>query len=196
LYRTQAEPNPEPDLHTSHTSLVEKQCRARRTQFLNQRKGNLVQVSLSQEDERREEWIRRLRRAPISEDFEDFGSLSILDPSTRIKGHEGTKLESLAISKACPDLRSTDEEAFLAEDDRLVIIRRHEGTHTGEFMGIPPTGKRFSVRSISIYRVVDGKKVEDKGMFDWFSFGRQLGIIPPLTSVGRDDTSETKSGRG
>lgn len=126
--------------------------------------------------------IRRLRHAPISEDFEDFGSLSILDPTLRVIGPAGKKLESEVIGKACPDLRSADVETFLAEDDRVVIARRLEGTHTGEFMGIPPTCKKFSVRSISIYRIVDGKKVEDRGMIDFYSLARQLGWIPSLSS--------------
>jgi len=52
-------------------------------------------------------------------------------------------------------------------------------------MGIPPTGKKFSISSISIYRATNGKIVEDKGMVDWFSLFKQLGLIPPLTSLGQ-----------
>jgi len=139
---------------------------------------------LSQEEQSKER-IRGLLDLPLSEDFEDYGSFSILDASVHVHGPEGVKAESMAIQKACPDFRATDEETFLAEGDRVVIIHRLEGTHTGEFMGIPPTGKKFSVRSISIYRAANGKIVEDKGMVDWFSLFKQLGLIPPLTPLAQ-----------
>ena len=146
--------------------------------------GNLLEIFLSQEEQSKER-IRRLLDLPLSEDFDDYGSLSILDASIRVHGPEGVRAESMAIQKACPDFHSTDEETFLADGDRVVIIHKLEGTHTGEFMGIPPTGKKFSIRSISIYRATNGKIVEDKGMVDWFSLFKQLGLIPPLTSLGQ-----------
>jgi len=51
------------------------------------------------------------------------------------------------------------------------------GTHTGEYRGLAPTGKKFKMTAVQIYRIVDGKMVESWGGFDNLDFLRQLGVI-------------------
>jgi predicted ester cyclase len=52
------------------------------------------------------------------------------------------------------------------------------GTHQGEFNGIPPTGKSFSVEMIDRVRTRDGKAVEHWGVSDTMGMMTQLGVIP------------------
>jgi predicted ester cyclase len=52
------------------------------------------------------------------------------------------------------------------------------GTHQGEFMGMPPTGKRFEVEGFDMVRVRDGQFTEHWGLFDTMTMMQQLGAIP------------------
>ena len=52
------------------------------------------------------------------------------------------------------------------------------GTHQGEFRGIPPTGKKVTVSGMSIWKIVDGKNVEEWEILDTMSMMQQLGVIP------------------
>ena len=58
--------------------------------------------------------------------------------------------------------------------DELII-----GTHTGEFMGIAPTGKNVCVRFAFFDRFIDGIVVSEELMFDFFSLYIQLGVLSP-----------------
>jgi steroid delta-isomerase-like uncharacterized protein len=76
---------------------------------------------------------------------------------------------------AFSDLRVNVED-FIAEGDKVVCRFMASGTHRGEFMGFPPTGKQFKIMEIRIYRIADGKIVECWGIFDQMGMMRQLGI--------------------
>src|SRR5438046_471881 len=51
-------------------------------------------------------------------------------------------------------------EDAVAEDDRVVVRWTGRGTHSGEFMGIPPTGKSFTIAGIDVIRFEDGRMAE------------------------------------
>ena len=57
------------------------------------------------------------------------------------------------------------------------------GTHKNEFQGIPATGKKVTVSGMSIWKVVDGKNVEEWEIFDTMSLMQQLGVIPTPESA-------------
>jgi predicted ester cyclase len=78
---------------------------------------------------------------------------------------------------AFPDFQATLEN-LIAEDDRVVVHMLWTGTHQGEFMGIPPTGRRMSINVIDILRVADGKFVEHWGVSDMMGLMQQLGVSP------------------
>ena len=79
---------------------------------------------------------------------------------------------------ASPDTRVTIED-LIAEGDKVVCRFTASGTHQGEFMGIPPTGKQFTIMEIRIYRITGWKIVECWGLFDEMGMMRQLGLVPP-----------------
>jgi steroid delta-isomerase-like uncharacterized protein len=64
-----------------------------------------------------------------------------------------------AFRAAFPDFHTTIEDV-LAEGDRVAVRGTDRGTHLGEFMGRPATGRQFAMTWIGIYRIRDGKAVE------------------------------------
>jgi predicted SnoaL-like aldol condensation-catalyzing enzyme len=63
--------------------------------------------------------------------------------------------------QAVPDLYICAKAVFTTGDGRYTIGRyTYEGTHLGSFLGRPATGKPFSMRSIDIWRIEDGRFVE------------------------------------
>lgn len=77
-----------------------------------------------------------------------------------------------------PDLQMRAEDV-VASGDKVVLRGVVTGTHTGEFMGIPPTGKRVEVPLIDIIRFGDdGLACEHWGVFDRLAMMQQLGLVP------------------
>ena len=94
-------------------------------------------------------------------------------------GAEGFKQFIMALRAAFPDFHYTIEDQ-LAEGDKHVGRITAHGTHQGEFMGIPPTGKTVSWGEIHIGRMVNGKLVEHWANQDQLGMLQQLGVIPTL----------------
>lgn len=82
-----------------------------------------------------------------------------------------------AVFEAFPGFSVTQEEV-LSDGDKVTYINIYSGTHTGDFMGIPATGKAFSIRSIGVARVSVGKIVEEWENMDEMGLMQQLGVIP------------------
>ena len=93
------------------------------------------------------------------------------------QGIEGTKAYFGMFMSAFPDTQMTVEDQ-IAEGDKVVTRWTARGTHTGELMGIPPTGKQVTVTGINVDRVAGGKIVEEWGEFDMMSMMQQLGVVP------------------
>jgi predicted ester cyclase len=66
----------------------------------------------------------------------------------------------------------------MAEGDKVATRKTLQGTHQGEFMGIPPTGQQVSMGLIDIVRIADGRVVEHWSMGDNLGMMQQLGVIP------------------
>jgi predicted ester cyclase len=79
--------------------------------------------------------------------------------------------------RAYPDAHITVEEQ-LAEGDRVVTRWTGHGTQTGEFMEMPPSGKKVAVLGVQIDRFSGGKIVESWVLFDQLGMLQQLGAVP------------------
>jgi steroid delta-isomerase-like uncharacterized protein len=90
---------------------------------------------------------------------------------------EGIKAVVGMFRGAMPDLRVIIED-MIAEGDKVVVRYTIEGTHEGELFGVPPTGQRLSIKSISVERVSDGKIREHWRITDSLDMMQQLGVIP------------------
>ena len=66
----------------------------------------------------------------------------------------------------------------VAEGDRVVVRWTQSGTQSGNFMGIPGTGRTFSIAGIDIHRIREGRMAEHWHVVDLFSLLQQLGAIP------------------
>jgi steroid delta-isomerase-like uncharacterized protein len=82
-----------------------------------------------------------------------------------------------ATRQAFPDVRFEMHD-MVAEGDTVVYRWTGEGTQRGEFMGIPPSGRRFSTQGVVFSRVRDGKIVEQRRIVDVYTMMQQLGAIP------------------
>ena len=78
---------------------------------------------------------------------------------------------------AFPDLNITVNQ-WVAEGNLVVGAMTTSGTQTGEFMGMPPSGKKFSMSEMHMVRVANGKIVEHWGVGDHMSMMQQLGFVP------------------
>ncbi len=100
-------------------------------------------------------------------------------------GREGAKQFFAMMRSAFPDLHLTIED-MIAEGDKVVMRSTWSGTHQGEFMGIPATGRRVTVSAIDISRVADGRIVEHWEQSDALGLMQQLGVVsPPEQTSGR-----------
>ena len=70
-------------------------------------------------------------------------------------------------------------EDVIAEDDRVAVRWMNSGTHVDTFLGVPATGRSFSIAGIDIYRLEHGKLAEHWHVVDMYAHMIQLGLLPP-----------------
>jgi len=90
---------------------------------------------------------------------------------------EGVKSVFSLYHSAFSDIHAAIDD-MIAEDDKVVVFMTVHATHTGEFAGIPPTGKRLAVQVLDIFRVAGDQVREHWGLTDRLSMLQQLGVIP------------------
>jgi len=98
-------------------------------------------------------------------------------------GREAPKTLFTMLRSAFPDLKATIEH-LIAEGDEVVLHMTWTGTQKGDFMGIPPTGKRISINVIDILGIAEGKFVEHWGVMDSMAMMQQLGVVPAPDQAG------------
>jgi len=69
-------------------------------------------------------------------------------------------------------------EQVIANDTQVAVRFVLRGKHTGNFFGIPPTGKSVTVCAHVLMRINEGKVSELWGIFDEAGLLRQLGVLP------------------
>ena len=92
-------------------------------------------------------------------------------------GPEGARLWFQGAFAAFPDSRLEIKD-MIAEGDSVATRFEFTGTHQAEFMGIPATGKEFSITGIAVAHIADGKLVEWWENADIMGLMQQLGVIP------------------
>jgi steroid delta-isomerase-like uncharacterized protein len=98
-------------------------------------------------------------------------------------GPEGVKQAWSMFRAAFPDLQVTIED-MIAEGDKVAVRGVVRGTHQGELMGIPPTGKQVTATLIDVNRIESGKLVERWAEQDNLGMMQQLGVIPAPEQAG------------
>jgi predicted ester cyclase len=94
-------------------------------------------------------------------------------------GIEGYKNFLSHLYAGFPDDTVTIDE-IVAEGNMVVYRGTETGTHKGEFLRIPATGKKATWTEIQFFKIQEGKVIEHWVDVDLFSWFQQLGVIPPM----------------
>ncbi|OVE79433.1 hypothetical protein BVY01_02615 [bacterium I07] len=111
--------------------------------------------------------------------IDEIAAENIIIHGYAVQGREGYKQFVKLVFEAFPDIHFTLEDQF-AKGEKEVHRWTFTGTHQGEWMGIPATGKKVTVTGMDISRFVNNKIVEDWGFHDALGVFQQLGAYPPM----------------
>jgi len=90
---------------------------------------------------------------------------------------EGVKQLFTMFREAFPDFHAVIHDQ-IAEGDEVVTRKTFFGTHQGEFLGIPATGKEVSIDLIEILRIADDGKIQEHwNVVDQLGLMQQLGVV-------------------
>jgi steroid delta-isomerase-like uncharacterized protein len=103
----------------------------------------------------------------------DANLADVVGPEAEIEFLQG-------VHAAFPDLHFTVQQV-VAEDGIVVARLKARGTHQGDFLGVPSTGRDVNVSTVETFRVADGKLVEQWVIMDALGLLQQLGAIPAAT---------------
>ncbi|TDE47897.1 ester cyclase [Nonomuraea mesophila] len=143
--------------------------------------------------ERNKETLRRFHDAVSTGDEEIISRTidEVVQPDVQIRtplpiettGTSALKEVFTVLRRAFPDLHIEIEDV-IAEGDRVVTRNTVTGTHRGEYMGVPPTGRTITYKEILIARFTDGRVAETWAVVDVMSQLRQLGVLPGPNAGG------------
>jgi steroid delta-isomerase-like uncharacterized protein len=93
-----------------------------------------------------------------------------------IVGLEANKAFNASLFQGFPDIHHEIKDT-IAEGDRVVYRTTIQGTHTGEFLGIPPTGKLVKINDFTLLRISEGKIMEWWYECNLLALMQQLGLM-------------------
>jgi steroid delta-isomerase-like uncharacterized protein len=114
----------------------------------------------------------RVAEEILAADFVDHCPFGPFPPD-----REGVKQLFAALRVAFPDLRAEINDQF-SQGDKVVTRKTFHGANDGEFMGMPPTGKKVSLDVIDILRLRDGQFTDHWNVVDALGLMQQLGAVP------------------
>jgi steroid delta-isomerase-like uncharacterized protein len=127
--------------------------------------------------ERQQNFVQVLQAEGDLSRVEEFVSPDCVDhslPPGLPGGVEGTRAVLGAIRQGFPD-HDAEVVHMVAEGDLVATYKTFTGTNTGEFFGMPPTGKRATIRVMDFVRYRDGLIVEHWNVVDLAGLQAQLG---------------------
>jgi steroid delta-isomerase-like uncharacterized protein len=69
-------------------------------------------------------------------------------------------------------------ELLIAEGDKVAVLWTTRGTQVGEFLGLPPSGKSYTIQGVDIHQFRDGRMAEHWDVVDMYGFLSQVGALP------------------
>lgn len=94
----------------------------------------------------------------------------------RVEGREGIERSYQALFDAFPDWRMLHHEP-LVDGDRAAVPFTVTATHTGEFMGLPGSGRRFEIQGIMLCRLENGLIAEERRVYDFTGLLIKIGVL-------------------
>ena len=122
---------------------------------------------------------RKMMEAVNKQDLKLLDDLLVpeyVNQQIKVQSREDLKQKLKRQYRGFPDIYRTMED-IIADEDTVWIRVKITGTHTGEYRGIAPTGKKIVMDAVPHYRIVDGKIVEGWSVFNPLDYFKQLGII-------------------
>jgi len=116
------------------------------------------------------------------------GHLDVLDTIVRIdyvehnpfpghgQGIEGLRQRASTLFTALK--QKITPQLLIAEGDSVAVLWTTRGTHVGDFNGLPPTGKSYTIQGIDIFQFRDGRMAEHWDVVDIYGFLTQVGALP------------------
>ena len=102
------------------------------------------------------------------------------DPGGRSPDNEGFKHGILDLYRAFPDLAATVEDLVVDLEANTVAVRwSARGTHSGPYLGAPPSGRTITLKGVEIVRIRDGRITARWGEWDGMDLLAQLGRWTP-----------------
>jgi steroid delta-isomerase-like uncharacterized protein len=95
-----------------------------------------------------------------------------------LRGHFALRMLLAQLLMAFPDFEQTIDD-MIVDGDSVAVRVTSRGTHTGTLIGIAPTGRQFTMRSNTIFRIVNGAIAEEWEQSDMLGLLRQLGVLSP-----------------
>ncbi|MGC9779548.1 MAG: ester cyclase [Candidatus Heimdallarchaeota archaeon] len=129
--------------------------------------------------EENKEIIRRLNNVYNTQNWDlidDLISPDYVDHSNKIQGPDALKTLMKMGKSAFPDWHENIED-IIAEGDKVWVFLTYTATHTGEWFGVAPTGKKITATSVDIHRIVNGKVTEYWNVTYNLDFFKSLGLI-------------------
>lgn len=156
------------------------------------------------EEERHHETIKEVARQVIEQIFvrgEDAAIDELIAPDFQPHtfgpmppGREGLREGMRRAHAGVSDPEFTIHD-LIAENDRVAVRLTTSARHTGPFMGLQPTGRRYSIDEIHIFRIRDGKVLEHWHAFDRADLMRQLAGDPVAGESAARDTRDVRDNR-
>ena len=109
--------------------------------------------------------------------LEKFVAPGYTEHSEGFRGVEPFKQQIAAFRAAFPDLHVSVDD-LLIDGDRFASRTTVTGTHTGDLMGMPATGRHISVEAVDLGHIENGQAKDRWGGLNMYSMLTQLGVIP------------------
>jgi steroid delta-isomerase-like uncharacterized protein len=100
-----------------------------------------------------------------------------------LSGPDGARALAATLTGAFPDFAS--RILLAVEDaDHVAVHVRHTGTHHGDFLGVPATGRAAAITSTAILTIRDGRIARNSVVFDALGLLTQLGVVQAPVPAG------------
>ena len=119
-------------------------------------------------------WIEAYNKRDLAL-LDDLMKPDFFDHTLQLRGLDSFKQFYTRFFKGFPDTHATIDD-IAAEGDKVWSRSTVTGTHTGEYRGISPAGKKITFTGIRIWRIVDGKVVERTSVYDFLDLHKKLGV--------------------
>jgi steroid delta-isomerase-like uncharacterized protein len=137
--------------------------------------GSMTRQQMLEFFKHREDAYDDLDAAALGADYADHAVIE--SPTAGVHtGPEAAERTFRVIFSAFLDL-TTKVESLIIDGNSAVTVVSIEGTHIGEFLGLPPTGKRFIMPAAFFYQLENGKIVRERRIYDFTGLLIQIGVL-------------------